>query len=129
MGGVKVKPNYFLGKENRKQWNQTYKLPLQLALATGRLALDHSHRAVVRAHVQVVIRRDALAEVGSSRPEVGKRRLGARAGLGAPAALGLIFTLHVILQTPQLTWRRRKREEQKAQMVKRRRKKKKVEDI
>lgn len=81
--------------------NQTYKLPLQLAL-TGGFGLGCTPRAVVQAHVQVVVRRDALAEVGGPSAEVGKGRLGAWAGLGAPSMIRLIFTLHVILQTPQL---------------------------
>lgn len=92
-------------KEKQETRDQTYKLPLQLALiATGWFALNCSPRAVVRAHVQVVICGDALAEIGSSRPEVRKGRLGARAGLGAPTMPWLFFTLHVILQTPQLPW-------------------------
>lgn len=94
-------------RKKQKTRDQTHKLSLQLALtAAGRLALDYIPGAVVRAHVQVVVCRDALAEVGGSRPEVGKGRLGARAGLGAPTVLLLVFALHVILQTPQLPWRR-----------------------
>lgn len=84
----------------------THKLSLQLALAAmACLALQHAPRAVAGAHVQVIVRRDALAQVGRSYPEVGKGRLGARAGRSAPAVLGFIFTFHVILQTPQFSWR------------------------
>lgn len=85
--------------------NATYKLSFQLALgAMASLALDPSPAAVVRAHIQVIISGDALAQVRCSRPEVGKGRLGAWTGFGTPAALKVVFALHVILQTPQLSY-------------------------
>lgn len=85
--------------------NGTYKLSFQLVLgATASLALEPSPTVVVRAHIQVVIGGDALAQVRCSCPEVGERRLGARMGFGTPAALKVVFALHVILQTPQFSY-------------------------
>lgn len=85
--------------------NGTYKLPLQLALgAMARLALDLSPTAVVRAHVQVIVGGDALAQVRCSCPEVGEGRLRARMVFSAAAVLKVIFALHVILQTPQFSY-------------------------
>lgn len=72
----------------------TYKFPLELALVAAR----RLGRAVVQAHVQVVVGRHALTEVGSPHPEVGERRL----GLGAAALLCHVVSLHVVLQSPQL---------------------------
>lgn len=69
----------------------------------ARLALKRGPRAKVGAKVEVVIGGDALAQVGGSRSEVGEGRAGAKAGLGWAAARRLVFTLHVILQTPQVS--------------------------
>lgn len=53
--------------------NGTYKLSFQLVLgATASLSLEPSPTVVVRAHIQVIIGRDALAQVRCSCPEVGE---------------------------------------------------------
>lgn len=69
----------------------------------SRLALSCGSGAEVRAEVQVVVGRDALAQIGGSRSQVGKGRVGPRAGFGRAATHWLVFALHVILQTPQIS--------------------------
>lgn len=94
----------FLSIHRLRGENGTYKLPLQLALgAAAWLALERSSTAVVGAHIQVIVGRDALAQVCRSCPEVGEGRLGARAVFGTAASLEFIFALHVIFQTPQVS--------------------------
>lgn len=82
--------------------NETYKLSLQLSFAATSWFAVRCSAGVVCAHVQVVICRHALAKVCSPRPEVGEGRLGSGPRLRA-ALFGLVVTLHVILQTPQLS--------------------------
>lgn len=85
--------------------NGTYKLSFQHPLgAMGWLALEPSPTAIVRAHIQVIIGGDALAQVRCPRPEVGEGWLGARAAFGTAAALKVVLALHVILQTPQFSY-------------------------